>query len=245
MIDSCSPSKLEPGFAATYSKPSILITSTMKADAGCSMMRADAREGGGRVSADNCALTGVAGTARLGGSCVSADTTGAALATRPTAPSAAPFKNRRRPADGRVSLAMGRPLRRRLRLMAKYTRVCQKSKTRCYLLCPTVSISTADTLAFSLTSPPYFAVIECDPVERLDVVNVAVPPLSGAVPSRTEPSKNCTAPVAVEGEIAALNVTGCPPLDGLRLDVSVVAVLALFTVCETAAEELAPCVLSP
>src|SRR5215471_21574946 len=32
MIDSCSPRKLEPGFAQTYSKPSDLNTSTMKSD---------------------------------------------------------------------------------------------------------------------------------------------------------------------------------------------------------------------
>src|SRR6266850_4107864 len=32
MIDSCRPRKLEPGLAATYSKPSVLRTSTMKSD---------------------------------------------------------------------------------------------------------------------------------------------------------------------------------------------------------------------
>src|ERR1700687_4323050 len=122
MIDSCNPSKLEPGFAATYSNPSVLITSTMKSDAGCSTRRADARVGGGVVSAASWALPGAAGAERLdAGSWFSTEATGAAFATRPAAPTAAPFRNRRRPTDGRWLTAMTLVLRV-LRPWREYTR---------------------------------------------------------------------------------------------------------------------------
>src|ERR1700730_17186549 len=39
MIDSCSPRKLDPGFAQTYSIPRDLITSTMKSDPVRSVVR--------------------------------------------------------------------------------------------------------------------------------------------------------------------------------------------------------------
>lgn len=87
--------------------------------------------------------------------------------------------------------------------------------------------------------------IEWDPVDRLDVVNVALPPLNVAVPIRTAPSKNCTVPVAAAGETVAVNVTARPAFDGLRLDFTVVVVFAWFTVCDAGADELALCVASP
>jgi hypothetical protein len=77
------------------------------------------------------------------------------------------------------------------------------------------------------------------------MVSDATPPLSGALPSNVAPSKNCILPVAVEGETVAMNVTGCPLLDGLRLDVNVVVVLALFTVCEIPVDVLLLNVLLP
>src|SRR6266542_2575236 len=102
MIDSCSPSKLDPGLAPTYSKPRLLMTSTMKSDAGCSMIRELSRGGGGAVSADSCTLPGDWGTDRVGagaGDCGSAAVAGAAFATSAAAPTAAPFRNRRLPTD--------------------------------------------------------------------------------------------------------------------------------------------------
>src|SRR6266545_1409078 len=99
MIDSCSPSKLDPGLAPTNSKPRLLRTSTMKSDAGCSMIRELSCGGGGAVSADSCTLPGDAGTDRVGaaaGGCGSADAAGAVFATSAAAPIAAPFRNRRR-----------------------------------------------------------------------------------------------------------------------------------------------------
>jgi len=52
-------------------------------------------------------------------------------------------------------------------------------------------------------------------------------------------SVNVMRPVAVDGEIVAMNVTGCPDTEGLGLDVSVTVVGALFTIC-TRVEEMAP-----
>ena len=66
----------------------------------------------------------------------------------------------------------------------------------------------------------------------------AAPPLRFAVPSEVVPSKNCTAPVAVEGEMLAVNLTVCPDMEGLMLDVSDVDVPALFTICANPGEVL-------
>jgi hypothetical protein len=49
-------------------------------------------------------------------------------------------------------------------------------------------------------------VIACDPAVKLDVESDALPPLT--VDNKDVLSKNCTVPVAVDGESAALNVTG-------------------------------------
>src|SRR4051812_42108999 len=103
MIDSCSPSKLDPGVAATYSIPRLLITSTMKSDAGFSTSRGDTPRGGGSVSARSCAEDGVTGAPSgvATGVCALA-VPGALLTTSPAAPAAAPFRKRRRPTDGVV-----------------------------------------------------------------------------------------------------------------------------------------------
>jgi len=59
------------------------------------------------------------------------------------------------------------------------------------------------------------------------------------------PSKNCTVPVAPEGETVALNVTLCPRVDGLLLDAIAVVEFALLMVCVTSAEVLALKLVSP
>jgi hypothetical protein len=51
--------------------------------------------------------------------------------------------------------------------------------------------------------------------------------------------------VAVDGETVAVKVTGRPLFDGLGLDVNMVVVLALFTVCESADDVLLAWVASP
>jgi hypothetical protein len=74
------------------------------------------------------------------------------------------------------------------------------------------------------------------PTARVEVVNVAVPELTEPVPSVVAPSKNVTVPVstvAVDGEFAVtvpVKVTGWPTTDGLVDELTVVVVLAAFTV---------------
>ena len=85
-------------------------------------------------------------------------------------------------------------------------------------------ISTAEVLAAWVESPLYFPVIEWDPAERADVETLALPPLRVALPSDVPPSKNCTVPVADDGETVAVNVTFWPYVDGFRLEVTVVVV---------------------
>src|SRR5712692_3559578 len=124
MIDSCNPSKLDPGLAATYSMPRLLITSTMKSDAGFSTRRADALRGGGSVSARSCAAPGAAGVAgrAAAGSCA-APAIGALLATSAAALTAAPFRKRRRPTDD-LLLATLSPFSHRTRAPV-YLRSCR------------------------------------------------------------------------------------------------------------------------
>ena len=68
--------------------------------------------------------------------------------------------------------------------------------------------------------------IECDPGDRLEVETLALPPLSVALPSDVLPSKNCTVPVADDGETVAVNVTFWPYVDGFGLEETVVVVAA-------------------
>ena len=72
----------------------------------------------------------------------------------------------------------------------------------------TTNLALVEELVASLASPEYVAVKWCVPTET-EVVNVAVPPESVtgfpiAVPLR----KNCTVPVAVDGDTVAVAVTG-------------------------------------
>ena len=59
------------------------------------------------------------------------------------------------------------------------------------------------------------------------------------------PSKNCTVPVADEGDTVAVNVTFWPEVDGFRLEAIVVVVAALLTIFVKAAEILPAKVESP
>ncbi len=85
--------------------------------------------------------------------------------------------------------------------------------------------------------------MECDPCAKVELANVATPAFSVPVPSVVTPSLNVTVPVAVPlpGETAAtvaVNVTDWPDTEGFAEDVSVVVVLAWFTVCDRAADVL-------
>src|ERR1700676_3958307 len=86
MSDSCNPRKLDPGLAARYSKPSDLITSTMKSDPGRSVVRTSTPD------ASVSASTGGAAGATKGWAPMAP-----VVATRLATPlTAAPFKNARR-----------------------------------------------------------------------------------------------------------------------------------------------------
>src|SRR5438552_3015856 len=101
MIDSCSPSKLDPGLAGTYSMPRLLITSTMKSDAGLSTIRDDTTRGGASVSARSCAAAGGDGVpGRAADGAWAAAPTGALRVTSAAALTAAPFRKRRRATEG-------------------------------------------------------------------------------------------------------------------------------------------------
>ncbi len=94
----------------------------------------------------------------------------------------------------------------------------------------TVWVSVAEVLLLSFVSPPYDAVIECDPTANAAVLYVALPLLIVPVPSVVLPSVNVTVPVAVEGETVAVNVTDEPYVDGFADEANITVVLALFTV---------------
>ena len=81
-----------------------------------------------------------------------------------------------------------------------------------------------------LPSPEYTAVIVWLPITNVEVVNVAWPPLMAAVPSVMGPSLNVTVPVAPAVTVA-VKVTEFPYKLGFNELISVVVLLAWFTVC--------------
>jgi hypothetical protein len=109
----------------------------------------------------------------------------------------------------------------------------------------TVCVRVEETLLLSFASPPYEAVIECAVTESVEVLNVAFPLLSVPVPSVVVPSLNVTVPVAAVGDKVAVNVTEVWYVDGFSDDVSVVVVLALFTVWASVDEVLVLSFVSP
>jgi hypothetical protein len=108
-----------------------------------------------------------------------------------------------------------------------------------FTVCPTA----AEVTPLQLASPPYTAVIEWLPAESVVLANEALPPLTGTVAKTVAPSRNCTLPVAADGNRVAVSVTDWPVNAGLRDDTSAIDVDALFTVCVTAGDVLAPYVL--
>ena len=96
----------------------------------------------------------------------------------------------------------------------------------------TVTATAGEVLPVSLASPLYTAVMLCTPADNVETDNVALPPLTGEVPSTVVPSRNCTVPFAAAGDTAALKITGWPEFDGLADDVRFVEVEALFTVID-------------
>jgi hypothetical protein len=88
-------------------------------------------------------------------------------------------------------------------------------------------------------------VIEWEATERVEVLYVALPPLSVPVASVVLPSLNVTVPVAAEGVTVAVNVTDIPKPEGFSDDVKVVVEVALFTVCARVVEVLVLSLASP
>jgi hypothetical protein len=88
----------------------------------------------------------------------------------------------------------------------------------------TVCVKGAEVLELKLLSPPYSAVIECEPTDKEEVVKAATPPVRDPVPNVTVPSLNVTVPVGVPPvpDTLAVKVTGCPKEEGLTDEVSVV-----------------------
>ena len=82
----------------------------------------------------------------------------------------------------------------------------------------TTCVNTAEVLPAKFESPPYTAIIACDPSDNIDVVNVACPPeFSTSVPSVDDPSLKVTVPAGMPVGVpatVALNVTAAPLLDG-------------------------------
>ena len=86
------------------------------------------------------------------------------------------------------------------------------------------------------------------PTLNVETLIVALPPLSVPVPIVVVPSLNVTVPVAVLPALfvtVAVRLTDCPKTDGLGVDVTVVTVFALLTVCVMAADVLPLKLLSP
>src|SRR5215470_15564056 len=96
MSDSCRPRKLEPGFAATYSRSSVFRTSTMKSPPGRSVV-STSTAGDGSLSRGSGGTPGVAGRASAGVSCAAPGD--APVATTAAPVTAACFRNLRRPTD--------------------------------------------------------------------------------------------------------------------------------------------------
>src|SRR5260370_32599064 len=113
----------------------------------------------------------------------------------------------------------------------------------------TVSTRAAEVLELKFASPAYTTVMEWDPTDNPPIVNCAFPPADKLlVASAFEPSTNVTVPVGVplaDGCTAAVKVTDSPIAAGLRLEATVVAVVARVTVCVRGTDMLAEKLLSP
>src|SRR5277367_5959755 len=81
-----------------------------------------------------------------------------------------------------------------------------------------------DVLASKSLSPPYTALTWGVPACNAEVVNTAVPPFNGAVPSAFETLKVTVSPFGGAGVTTAVKVTACPRVDGFGEEVRTVVV---------------------
>ena len=88
----------------------------------------------------------------------------------------------------------------------------------------------------------------CVPVDSVEVVKAATPPLSARVPSVVVPSLKVTLPAGVPVVVdftVAVKVTVSPEVDGFADDTTLVVVLALLITCDNTAEVLVENVALP
>ena len=114
----------------------------------------------------------------------------------------------------------------------------------------TTCVKTLEVLVKYPPSPPYTAVMECEPIVSALVLYVATPELTVPVPKVLVPSLNVTVPVAAAavpvGELVltvAVKVTKSPFVEGFKEVVKlvvVVCVIGAFTVWLKALELLVP-----
>ena len=96
-----------------------------------------------------------------------------------------------------------------------------------------VSVTALEVLAVKFASPLYFAVMECEPAARVEIVNCALLLESVAEPRELAPSRKAIVPVALPPYAAttlAVRVTDWPKAAGLALEETVAVVEAWFTV---------------
>ena len=96
-----------------------------------------------------------------------------------------------------------------------------------------VSVTALEVLPVKFASPLYFAVIECEPAARVEIVNCALLLESVAEPKELEPSRKAIVPVALPpyaGTTLAVKVTDWPKAAGLAFEETVAVVEAWFTV---------------
>ena len=82
-------------------------------------------------------------------------------------------------------------------------------------------------LAVKLVSPLYFAVMECEPTDKLESESWAMLLETVEVPKVVAPSRNVTVPVVVppaDGTTTAVIVMAWPKLDGFMFGETVVVV---------------------
>ena len=85
------------------------------------------------------------------------------------------------------------------------------------------------------------AVIECEPIARVEIVSCAALLITAVLPSVVEPSRKVTAPTTelpAPAWTVAVNVTDCPASAGFALEASVVVVVSCFTVSVNAGDVL-------
>ena len=104
-----------------------------------------------------------------------------------------------------------------------------------------VSVAALEVLAVKFASPLYFAVMECAPAARVEIVNCALLLESVADPNELVPSRKAIVPVALPpyaGTTLAVKVTDWPKAAGLALEETVAVVEAWFTVSVNGKEVL-------